>query len=493
MKGSQPKTLYVTDLDGTLMRGDKTLSEFTVNTLNQLIDQGMLITYATARTFESAWEITKDIHFQIPVITRNGTVFADQILKKETDISHFSEQAVSALKQLLTGTIERTGFVTAYFDGEPKKTYREGHLCPGLQKYIDGHANDRRMRAIGEDTDLFDGIVTYITLIAEKDELQPVYEKIRNAGDWECNFQQDTYGGEYWLEICPQNATKANAVLRCKEALSCDRVVVFGDSVNDLSMFAVADEACAVENGIEEVKSAATVIIPSNENDGVATYLLRLMVEEKIRRLFSKYPRSIYGFTSISYSSYAREYQSALVLAVPYGEQLTIKDYTEERFERGIKDAAKIVEKILTRIEEILNEHKVKYYIPPVAQRNEEELAAPFSFKYAAIQAGLGWIGKNDVVITEKYGPRVRLSAILIDSQFTYGQKITKSNCPDSCTMCVDSCPYHALHGVKWDIDTLRNAMIDYQLCNQKRSLYIESHGRKNACGLCMAACPIGI
>lgn len=216
------------------------------------------------------------------------------------------------------------------------------------------------------------------------------------------------------------------------------------------------------------------------------------MVEEKIQHLFSQYPNSIYGFTSISYSVYASQYKSALVFAVPYGEQLTIDHYTEEKFERGIQDAKKIIEEILGRMEEILNENKVKYYIPPVAQSNEEELVAPFSFKYAAVNAGLGWIGKNDVIITEKYGPRVRLSAILIDSMFTYGQKITKSNCPNLCRKCVEACPYNALHDVKWDIDVLRNEIIDYQLCNQKRSLYIEKHGRKNACGLCMAACPIG-
>ncbi len=119
-------------------------------------------------------------------------------------------------------------------------------------------------------------------------------------------------------------------------------------------------------------------------------------------------------------------------------------------------------------------------------------MIAPLSFKFAAVNAGLGWIGKNDVVITKKYGPRVRLSAILIDSQFTYGQRIIKSNCPNSCRKCVEICPYNALHDVKWDIDILRNDIIDYQLCNQKRSLYIEKHGRKNACGLCMATCPIG-
>lgn len=268
------KTLYVTDLDGTLMHNDKTLSEFTINTLNKLIEQGMLITYATARSFQSAWEITKDIHFTLPVITRNGTVLANQILKMEIEISHFTKQEVSKLKNLLTGTIEHIGFVTAYFDGKMTKTYRDGKICPGFQKYIDEHANDKRMRAISADEDLFNGDVTYVTLIAEKNELQYIYEKIKSVADWECVFQKDTYSDEYWLEICPRNATKAKAVLKCKEKLRCDRIVVFGDSINDLSMFAIANEACAVENGLEEVKEAATVIIPSNENDGVATYLM---------------------------------------------------------------------------------------------------------------------------------------------------------------------------------------------------------------------------
>ena len=216
------------------------------------------------------------------------------------------------------------------------------------------------------------------------------------------------------------------------------------------------------------------------------------MVEENIRDLFLKYPEVIYGFTSISYSSYANTYKSALVFAVPYGEQLTITTYTEKKFKKGIEDAKKVLEIILVQVENILSKYGIKYYIPPVAQNNEDDLVAPFSFKYAAVNAGLGWIGKNDVVITEKYGPRVRLSAILIDEQFVYGQRILKSNCPVSCKKCIDVCPYKALHNVSWNIDTLRNDIIDYKLCNQKRSLYIEKHGRKNECGLCIAACPFG-
>ena len=70
-------TLYVTDLDGTLMRDDKTISDTTAAILNRLIGQGMPITYATARSIRSASVVTKEIHFQLPVITLNGTIFVD--------------------------------------------------------------------------------------------------------------------------------------------------------------------------------------------------------------------------------------------------------------------------------------------------------------------------------------------------------------------------------------------------------------------------------
>ena len=216
------------------------------------------------------------------------------------------------------------------------------------------------------------------------------------------------------------------------------------------------------------------------------------MIEKNIRSIFSEYPEIIYGFTDIAYSVFADTYKSALVFAVPHGEQLSLKTYSEEKFEKGLQDAKKVVEEILTQLQKMLDEYKVKYYIPPVAQNNEIDLIAPFSFKFAAVNAGLGWIGKNDVVITEKYGPRVRLSAILIDEQFDYGDKILNSNCPESCRKCVDACPHKALHNVQWNINSLRNDIIDYKLCNERRSLYIKTHGRKNACGLCMVACPFG-
>ncbi len=214
--------------------------------------------------------------------------------------------------------------------------------------------------------------------------------------------------------------------------------------------------------------------------------------EAEIRAVFAGYPDVLYGFADIAYSPYAERYASALVFAVPYGGQLTSETYTEPGFEDGIVSARGRLETIAARIEDVLRRLGVDHWVPPVAQENETDLLAPFSFKFAAVNAGLGWIGKNDVVITRRYGPRVRLSAILIDASFPYGKPIVRSECPEGCTACVDVCPCQALKNRLWTIDTQRAEMIDYRRCNRMRSAFIPRLGRKSACGLCLAACPFG-
>lgn len=189
------KTLYVTDLDGTLMRDDKTISDTSTEIFNSLIEDGVPITYATARSIRSASVITGGIHFALPVITRNGTVFADS------------------------------------------------------------------------------GTVCYFTFIADKEELDPLFLRVGKGEQWNCVYQRDTYRPEYWLELCPRAATKANAIRKLQEKCGCERLVVFGDTMNDASMFRIADEAYAVGNADDGLKEIATGVLGTNQSDSVAGWL----------------------------------------------------------------------------------------------------------------------------------------------------------------------------------------------------------------------------
>lgn len=71
----------------------------------------------------------------------------------------------------------------------------------------------------------------------------------------------------------PRAATKANAALLLKDMLGCDELVVFGDNVNDIELFKVADRSYAVANAVPELKAIATDVIGSNNNDGVARFI----------------------------------------------------------------------------------------------------------------------------------------------------------------------------------------------------------------------------
>jgi len=71
----------------------------------------------------------------------------------------------------------------------------------------------------------------------------------------------------------PKKATKANAAIQIKNMLKCDKLVVFGDGLNDISLFSVADESYAMQNAVPELKKIATAVIESNDNDGVAKWI----------------------------------------------------------------------------------------------------------------------------------------------------------------------------------------------------------------------------
>lgn len=216
------------------------------------------------------------------------------------------------------------------------------------------------------------------------------------------------------------------------------------------------------------------------------------MVEDRIKKYFDQFPDVLYGFADISSDPLGKDYCRALMIAVPYVEQLSIKDYKEERFEKCIIDTRERLEAILVGLKNVLSEESIRYYIPPVAQKNEVDLMAEFSFKSAAVKAGLGWFGKNDLLVTPEYGPRVRLSAVLIDHPFNCSGEIIESRC-STCDICVRACPHKAIKGINWNPSLDRVDLIDYQLCNQKRSEYIKSKGRKHACGFCLVTCPYGL
>ena len=271
-------TLYVTDLDGTLLRSDATLSPYTISTINRLTEQGLAFTYATARSIESARPIAGELNLRLPAITRNGAVLADNATGKHLEKALFTEEEVVLLKEMLP-ELPRCGFVSCFLGEEMFKAYVPGNLVPGMVQYADYYRDDPKMKPVKTLEEMFFGQPGYVTLIDDREKAALIYEKVRQYSGWECIFQKDTYWDEYWVEVCPRNCTKAKAILKMKEQYGFRKVVAFGDSVNDMPMFRAADEAYAVSNALEALKEIATGVIGGNNEDAVARFLERRAAE----------------------------------------------------------------------------------------------------------------------------------------------------------------------------------------------------------------------
>jgi len=265
------KTLYVTDLDGTLLRSDERTSEFTNETINSLVEKGLVFSYATARSFHTARRVTAGLRAGFPLIVYNGAMVVDNRDGSFLLKNFFGPEIPEVLKEMF-----RAGqypIVYSFVDGVEKFSYISEKLSEGQRKFLDTRRGDHRERPVSTVEALQAGEIFYLTCIDEPERLEPLWEKYRER--FHCVFQRDIYTGDHWLEIMPKSASKANAIRQLKQKLGCDRVVVFGDGRNDVDMFRMAQESYAVKNAVEELKAIATGVIGTNDSDAVANWLLR--------------------------------------------------------------------------------------------------------------------------------------------------------------------------------------------------------------------------
>lgn len=267
-KENNVKTLYVSDLDGTLLGSSAMISEYTCNVINDLTEQGMVFSYATARSLVTAKKVTRGLCAKIPLIVYNGAFIRDNVTEEILAANYFDETINDVLEDLFRQEV--WPIVYSYVDGRERFSYIPEKGTKGVAAFCDSR-KDGRKTAVTTPEALKAGNVFYVTCIDEPRKLRPLYEKYRDV--CHCVYQKDVYTGEQWLELMPRAASKANAILQLKELSGCDRVVVFGDGKNDLDMFEVADEGYAVRNAQEELKEKATAVIGSNDEDGVARWL----------------------------------------------------------------------------------------------------------------------------------------------------------------------------------------------------------------------------
>ena len=132
--------------------------------------------------------------------------------------------------------------------------------------------------------------------------------------------------------------------------------------------------------------------------------------------------------------------------------------------------------------------------IPPDSDRIKgtfiSKLYSLFNHKMAATTAGLGWIGKNGLLISPDYGPRLSLVTVLTDAPLAPDSPMEHSLCGD-CKLCVQYCPSQAITGAEWSRSLPFVELVRLNACRSHKETKRLTEGKPN-CGLCINICPYG-
>lgn len=266
------KTLYVSDLDGTLLTKNETVSEYSANLLNRMIGEGLLFTYATARSAFTAKQATSALHINAPVILYNGGLVYQFNSREVLRSIFFTDEE----KGYLLYVLGEYGIMPFVFGATAEKEtirWKEGSETFGMRRYLDRRRSDSRLCPVSNVQDMLKDFVFYFKCIGPREQLERAWNDLKLDTRFICIFHQEVYQNDFWMEISPREATKANAVTFLRQKLGCEKAVCFGDTSNDSDMFDVCDEKYAVMNADKWLKEKATGVIGYCEEDGVAKFL----------------------------------------------------------------------------------------------------------------------------------------------------------------------------------------------------------------------------
>jgi len=258
------------DLDDTLLRNDRSISDFTVETLRRAADRGIHVIPASGRTAMSMRAAVERIGCASCFISCNGA----QVRRADHSLWMEKLLTVDFAREVADFAAGHACYAQCY---DEEKFYYSMH-----GPYADEYAANSSLP--GEYVGDLRAFITRPTpKILMMDSPGRIACLLQKAQALWAGRASVTCSKPYFLEVNPLGATKGEALAWCGRQLGFDlsEVVAFGDSLNDMSMLSAAGFGVAMDNARPEVKALVSLRCPDNQHDGVAHYLLSNVLTEE--------------------------------------------------------------------------------------------------------------------------------------------------------------------------------------------------------------------
>lgn len=248
--------LLLFDLDGTLLRSDKTISKRTRAALQSCREKGIMIGVSTSRGEYNSLSFIEELQPDVLIASGGALVkYEGKYIYKAEFSAEETRQMISAARKIC------------------------GADCNLTVDTIDGHFRNYKLDLEKQDQSWEDAIDTDFQYF--KDNALKMCVEIFDECQVECLREMLTdcdcirFSDGYWYKFTKKAATKEQAVMEICAACGIrpEEITAFGDDYADIGMLELCGMGISMGNAIEEVKKKADLIIGSNDEDGIAEYL----------------------------------------------------------------------------------------------------------------------------------------------------------------------------------------------------------------------------
>lgn len=254
--------LVATDLDGTLVRSDETVSPESARVLAELDRRGVPVVFVTARPLRWMDELWSMVGAHGLAVVSNGAILYDVTNREVREVVGIDREAGLRLVEAIARAVPTAGFAIERVDGLRQD-----------ERFVDIHRADGALRGVL--ADLWD--TTAVKLLVQDLEADPhVFREavVSAVGD----SAVATWSVDHLVEISAPGITKAATLARVAAELGVDAadVIAFGDMPNDLAMLGWAGTSYAMANAHPDVLALADHVAPANDDHGVARVLAHI-------------------------------------------------------------------------------------------------------------------------------------------------------------------------------------------------------------------------
>lgn len=273
-------TLYVSDLDGTLLNDQTALDAAPLAALNQLLDNDLLFSVATGRSWTVAKHILHPMHLHLPVLLLNGVHIYDTDHQKTLAVHEIDPSVFKEMISLLQDPFLCSVYYVMKADGNVQLYYQNNNTAL-TQQYL---MSRKKAFALHADYDAIlpksladvyaqQSICFLIVMGQQEEKLKKLKQQIDLLPHINCHLYKENFTGFISLEIFSDQGGKDKGISFLKKQTHATKVISFGDNLNDLAMKEQSDLFCVVANALDELKAHADCYIGDNNSASVVQFI----------------------------------------------------------------------------------------------------------------------------------------------------------------------------------------------------------------------------